>query len=610
MLKNKKNDNLVENFFNEKILYNNEKKNYIRMKIVICIITYIVIILVFIKSDPNSIANGIANEIWIAISIYLTLSVMNKGYYIALISNVVELIQSIGVFFLMDKQNALIGALSSLFTILAISIIQILFQRNYDQFKKVYKQKEKITMLYDELAASEDKLRKQNDKLTEYNQKILSDADKLNHIAYYDSLTNLPNRKMIMDKLDKLTGSLCKSEESFAVVFIDLDNFKKINDTLGHEYGDLLIKFVGLRINSLISDNDMLGRLGGDEFALIIHQNSNKDEIFKYVKLISERLKKPFCIERIELRTSACFGIAMFPDDGTDPYELIKCADTAMYKVKDTGKDGVKFFLKEMKDEIVHKTKLEKRLSEAIEKEEFFLAFQPQYNTYDNKLRGFEALIRWKSTDLGIISPMNFIPLTEEMGIIVKLGEWILKTACIKFKEIHDKYNVDVCVSVNISAIQINEQSFIEMIKNILEQTGLKPCYLELEITESVFIKSIDEVIEKLNKLKKMGIKISLDDFGTGYSSLSYLQRLPIDTLKIDKSFVESINERVVSKQIIGSIISLVHELDMFVIAEGVENEFQFEYLKKQKCDCIQGYLLGKPIDEIELEKLIIKKPV
>ena len=409
---------------------------------------------------------------------------------------------------------------------------------------------------------------------------------------------------MIIDRIDFLISLAESKKISFATVFIDLDNFKKINDSMGHHAGDLLLKAVTSKLKGLIHSKDMLGRLGGDEFAIIIQRELKEEEILEYVENLKDSLMDCFVIENTEFNTSASLGISMYPQDGKDSAELLKCADTAMYKAKEYGKNGVYFFRKEMKEDILKKIEFENRLLSAIKNEEIFLVFQPQYTSNSKELRGFEVLVRWKSPELGLVSPGQFIPVAEETGFIVQLGEFIFRKACEKFKYIQDKYNIMSVISVNISALQIMDPYFVQMVKNVLEETKFDVRYLELEITESVFISSVDYVINIINELKEMGISIALDDFGTGYSSLNYLQLLPIDTLKIDKSFIDSIDNNT-KKQIVGSIISLVHKMEISVVAEGIENEIQLEYLKKHECDFIQGFLWGKPLNEEEVSKLL-----
>lgn len=330
----------------------------------------------------------------------------------------------------------------------------------------------------------------------------------------------------------------------------------------------------------------------------------SKQEVFLEIDELRKSFSQPFKIDNTEIRLTASFGISVFPDDGNDASEVLKSADMSMYRAKELGRNNVQFFEKYMRDEIIQKTEMENRLVNAVKNEEFFLVFQPQYVIDSERIRGLEALVRWKSPELGVVNPMKFIPLAEEMRLIIPLGEWILKTACKKFKIFQEQYGMDACISVNVSTVQLKDSNFIQVVKNILDETGIKPECLELEITESIFIESFNEAILLLKELKKIGVRIALDDFGTGYSSLSYLKSLPIDTLKIDKSFVDDLSLNTSQVQIIGDIISLGHNLGVAVVAEGVEYEHQLHYLKEHSCDYIQGYLFDRPLEEEFLSRL------
>jgi len=477
------------------------------------------------------------------------------------------------------------------------------FERINQQYITVIEQKTDLEALYEEIAATDEELRQQNEQLKQYNEEIKQHEEHLNFLAYFDTLTELPNRKMVFERLNLLLHLSKQHNLSFYVVFIDIDHFKKVNDTMGHHCGDLFIQAVAQRLKAVIHEEDLLGRIGGDEFALVFQRDLKEEEAFQYVENIRKSFLKPFKIDNSDIRTTASFGISVYPQDGEGIIELLKSADTSMYKAKELGKNNVQFFKKGMKDKILKKIELENRLLSALHNDEFFLVFQPQFSAYDTKVRGFEALLRWQTQDLGVISPSEFIPLTEEMGLIIPLGEWVLKTACKKFKEYLNTFHLNVCLCVNISVVQMKDPNFINIVKAALEASNLDPKYLELEITESVFIESYHDTSRLLTQLKEMGIKIALDDFGTGYSSLSYLKLLPIDILKIDRTFVNDMEMN--AKQIVGDIISLAHNLDISVIAEGVEYTHQLDYLKKVGCDCVQGFLLGRPLDEEALKELL-----
>ena len=565
--------------------------------------TYILILFLQANGLFNTIANGILAQLLVIISILLVTLCGRTGFIVGLLLNGLNLISIFIALFIEHITEAYTGLVVNLFTIISISIIGVLTSRNTRQYANVVKQKQEMAALNEEISASEEELRQQHKKLLKYYKIIKENEEKLNHLAYFDTLTELPNRKMILDRLDLLVRLSSKISSPFAVVFIDLDNFKKINDTLGHHSGDLLILSVASRLNSLVHPSDLLGRLGGDEFALVIQQNLSEEETLAYVEKLRNSLEKVFLVEESEILIRASFGISMFPKDGTSRIDLIKCADTAMYKAKEMGKNGICFFREEMQSEILRKIDFEKKLISAFNNEEFFLVFQPQFVISSGKLRGFEALIRWQSPDWGMMSPLKFMPLVEEMGLIVPLGEWILRTACQKFKHMVDHHQIeDAIISVNISVAQLEAPDFVPMVSHILQECGLKANCLEIEITESVLIKSFEHAIQILKQLKALGILIALDDFGTGYSSLRYLQLLPIDTLKIDKSFVDNIDNPDENKQIVGSIISLVQRIGVSVVAEGVESETQLDYLRSAHCDNVQGFLLGHPLNDIEVE--------
>ncbi len=604
---NRTEDNFLNRYFEKKeqSLESSKYMSYFKMiTVIICLLIYVAILIVETR-DISETVTGILAQFQVMISVYLVVSAVKNGYIIGVSINVIQfLLVAINVFSRGNVRSAP-GMILPICTIITITIIYVFSRRLNQKYEEIKEQKEELVTLYEELAVTEGELFNQNKQLLEYNQDMKENEEKLNYLAFFDVLTELPNRKMIINRLDILITLSLEKKMKFAMIFIDLDNFKRINDSMGHHAGDVLLQEVALRLKAAIHPDDMLGRLGGDEFALIIQRQLEEDEILDYLEKLRKEILKKFFIENTELSISASFGISVYPRDGDNSTDLLKCSDTAMYKVKEDGKNGVQFFNKEMKDRIFMRMELEKRLLASIENDELYLVYQPQYKSDTKKLRGFETLIRWNSPELGFVSPVTFIPVAEETKFINIMGRWILKTACTKFKELQDKYHFNAVLSVNISAVQIMEPSFVQMIKKVLEETGVRPYNLEIEITESIFISSMDYVISVLNELKEIGINIALDDFGTGYSSLSYLQLLPIDTLKIDKVFIDSIVGKGIDKHIVGPIISLVHQMDISVVAEGVENSMQLEYLKEHNCDCIQGYIWGKPLNEEDLNKLL-----
>jgi len=603
MITDKINAILMNHYADSKSL-DQEKKYIAWLKIGISLLLFLLTMIIQARASTDNNVSGIIAQFQVMISTYLVVSVKKRGYLIAVAINLLESIMVIGAVYIGGNERAVPGIVVPLCTIIILSIISLFGRRLNYKLKEVTEQREELCGLYEEISASEEEVRQQNIVLTKYNTIMVENEEKLNYLAFTDVLTQLPNRKMVINRIDELVMNSIKKQSYFSVVFIDLDNFKRINDSRGHQIGDLLLQAAALRLQTLIKKEDMIGRIGGDEFALIIQSKLKEAEILEYVETLRTVLIENFIIENTEFFISASFGISIYPQDGTDSAELLKCADTAMYKAKDYGKNGIQFFNKEMKDEVIQKVELENKLITSLHNGEIFLMYQPQYSTDSKKLRGFEALVRWQSPELGLVMPTDFIPVAEETGYIIPLGEWILRMACKMNKYIQNEYNVEIVIAVNISSVQIFDPSFVQMVKRVLEETKLSGNYLELEVTESVLISSVDYVVGVFDELKKMGIRIALDDFGTGYSSLCYLQKLPINLLKIDKSFINSINHINSSKQIVGSIISLVHKMDILVVAEGVENEQQLDYLKKQNCNYIQGFLWGKPLYEKDLYQL------
>ncbi|HPU63794.1 MAG TPA: bifunctional diguanylate cyclase/phosphodiesterase, partial [Mobilitalea sp.] len=391
------------------------------------------------------------------------------------------------------------------------------------------------------------------------------------------------------------------------IFFIDLDNFKTINDTLGHEYGDSLLIHTA-KILTSIGDNGMLARTGGDEFLVFKENISSKNDAINYASNIIERFREPIDLDGETVYISLSIGIAIYPDNGLSPNTLIKNADIAMYKSKEAGKNRYTLFDSSMEDELNRNISIIEVLRNAIDNNEIYVQYQPQYELKTNSIIGFEALMRIRSDRLGPLSPDEFIPVAEESGLIIELSNWLIKEVCKFNKKLIDHGVPPKFVSVNISSVQINHPGFVESLSEILEETGLPPEYLVLEITESTLVSSITDATKLLNDLQKMGLKISLDDFGTGYSSLNYLTRMPINTLKIDKSFIDHICTSKKDAHIAELIISLAHNLQIKVVAEGVENEDQLALLREKKCDYVQGYVFAPPLHPEQLEDLIKKE--
>ena len=424
-------------------------------------------------------------------------------------------------------------------------------------------------------------------------------------MAYYDGLTGLPNRALIEHKT---CFELLKAEENnnkLALIYMDVDNFKTVNDTLGHIEGNELLKIIGGLLRNIVGDLGSVARLGGDEFVFLLPSFNSVERVCDFASEIINIINKPLTISNKEFHLTASVGIAIYPDDGKDFNRLMKSADIAMYHAKGHGKNRCEFFTKEMNVRIIEKLELEDSLRSAIKNNEFKVFYQPQINMETGKIDGMEALVRWEHPEKSIIPPIKFIPLAEDTGLIIPIGNIVLYEACTQNKRWQDAGYTPLRVAVNLSAKQFQQEDLVEIIKKILEETGLEPQWLELEITESILMKNLEFSIHMLNKLRTMGIHVSLDDFGTGYSSLNYLKLLPIDTLKIDKSFMDNITIDAKDEIIAKAIIELAHKMGLEVIAEGVEYDEQFNFLKQHKCDKVQGYLFSKPVPSEEFEQLL-----
>jgi diguanylate cyclase (GGDEF)-like protein len=439
-------------------------------------------------------------------------------------------------------------------------------------------------------------------------EKLQSREQRLKWLAYNDTLTGLKNRSFLLSHLEQLLDK-SNGYKSVGIIYFDLDNFKIINDTYGHSYGDRLLREVSERLKAINNDSYIVARIGGDEFVVMNPNLIDIDEMGDFSNTILEVLNKPFIFEDNQLYISASIGISMYPRDAQTVEELLKCADLAMYFSKEKGKNMWQMYDTKMKETIERDLKIERFLRRAIDRGEFYLVYQPQYNTVTNRMRGFEALLRWNNRELGgNVEPIEFIGIAESCGFINEIGEWVIRSACEKLEYLWNNYFDDFIISVNISAIQLMQPNFIGLVESVINRYSILPETLEFEITESVFIDSYEEARKNLEKIKEMGIKISLDDFGTGYSSLSYLNNLPIDSLKIDRTFVSDVSKGIFKETMLESIIILAHKLGLDVIAEGVETRDQLFCIRKFNCDYVQGFHLSEPIKGCDLNSFLRDK--
>ncbi|WP_081976283.1 sensor domain-containing protein [Ureibacillus manganicus] len=424
------------------------------------------------------------------------------------------------------------------------------------------------------------------------------------HLAYHDSLTNFPNRRSFMSKLSDEMMSRTKSKDKLAVLFIDLDNFKNVNDQWGHDVGDLVLKQTASIIQSSIHPKDVAARLGGDEFIVLVKNVQSEEDVITLVKKLLGKFRSPIVVNGIEHSITCSIGIAIYPDHGTTTDELIKNADDALYMVKGKGKNNFTIFDETIEHQSFERRLLENALRQAIIDNQFYLEYQPKLNIATNELIGMEALVRWKHPELGIIPPVKFISLAESTGLIIPLGEWILRESCRQTKELHDKGYGNLSVSVNISVRQLEDPYFIEKVQKVLDETGLDSKWLEFELTESIFA-DLKNTVSILQEVRNLGIQISVDDFGTGYSSLSYIKHLPVDTLKVDQSFVKDIHVNQESQAIVLAVLNLAKTIGLNVIAEGIELEEHVDKLSEKGLLFGQGYYYSKPLKSDAFEEFI-----
>ncbi|WP_162551210.1 EAL domain-containing protein [Paenibacillus tepidiphilus] len=453
----------------------------------------------------------------------------------------------------------------------------------------------KLSSSYQELEATYEQLTATQQELVEQYEVLLESQKNMHRLAYMDSLSNLPNRISLLETMENYFR---RPGGKAALLFVDTDNFKYINDTLGHKSGDVLIRKASERLQSLVGEGAMLSRLGGDEFVVFVKDAHNRKDVLSLADNIMRAFRKSFLIGESYLYVSVSIGISFYPEDGATTEEILKNADVAMYRAKEEGKSTYVVYDKSMHTAFNERMNIEKHLRSAMNNNEFELHYQPQVEVSTGLISGFEALIRWNSPVLGFVSPLSFIKIAEDSRLIIYIGEWVLRESVSFMKSIHDRTGIPYKISVNISIIQLLQEDFVEMVLDSLNESGLAPNCLELEITESIFMESFESTVSKLEFLRSRGIRIALDDFGTGYSSLSYLQQLPISTLKMDKIFIDSLADKEFSQSFIQTIILLGHKIGLDVVAEGVEVAGQWAFLKEAGCDKIQGYFVSRPVPQ------------
>lgn len=456
-------------------------------------------------------------------------------------------------------------------------------------------------------ALNHGRLRKERERYKEQLEDLLRERTaQVNRLAFYDPCTELPNRFLFEDRLSQ-TLAASDSDQTVAVLFITLDQFKKVNDTLGHNRGDRLLALTADRLKNLISERDTVARFGSDEFALLLTQVSDSTAVSDVMAGIVESLRSPFDVNGNEVFATLSVGVALFPQHGIDGHALLKNAGAALYRAKRAGGNTCMFYSPDMQERASQRFRLETGLRRALDNNEFVLRYQPRVCIDTQRITGVEALLRWEHPQLGTISPAEFIPLAEDTGLIIPIGEWVLRTACLQNREWQQRGLEPVRIAVNISARQFQQADIAKVVVTALDTAKISPQDLELELTESSIMNNADFAVKVLTELKQMGVEITVDDFGTGFSSLGYLKRLPLDALKIDQSFVRDATTDPDDAALVMAVVTLGHNMRLKVIAEGVETEEQLRFLHLLRCDEIQGYLFSRPVAASELAKMLKK---
>ncbi len=430
--------------------------------------------------------------------------------------------------------------------------------------------------------------------------------DALGYQAEHDDLTGLPNRILFLDRLNQAIKQSKRNSTKAAVIFLDLDRFKDINDTFGHDMGDKVVQLLAERLEEHLRKVDTIARFGGDEFIILVESIKDMVDVIEILEKLIKSMEIPFVVEEHSLHLTLSAGVSIFPDDGDNSEILIRNADTAMYRAKDDGRNTYHFYTKEMTEKSLQHIVMSKNIRKGLENNEFVVFYQPQINAKTNTFLGMEALVRWKNEDNEIIAPADFIPIAEECGLIDKIGQLVFKEAVTQITQWYKKGYQPGRVAINLSIIELQQENFVKSIHQTLQEVGCKPEWIELEITEGYTMKHPEQAIKMLQEIKDLGIHLSIDDFGTGYSSLSYLKRLPVHKLKIDQSFIQGLPENKDDKAIVKTIISLAHTMNFELIAEGVETTKQESFLMQENCDNIQGYLHSKPMPAQEMEKFFL----
>jgi diguanylate cyclase (GGDEF)-like protein len=501
-------------------------------------------------------------------------------------------------------KGLVLGVITAFIILIVFVSILLFYIRKIQKMKKsLTDSHEELTQIYEELAASDEEMKQQYDEMITINEKIRLGEEKLAYLAYHDMLTGLPNKLSLYEHSYQIFAS---KDKMVALLFIDIDNFKYVNDTLGHAFGDKLIVKVGERLTALLRDNCSLYRLSGDEFIIIVSDIKEKLQAEEYASYLLSDFLKDFDSLNSNIHVNMSLGIALYPEHGCELEQLLKYADIAMYQAKAAGRKSYVVYDQIMNEVFMERVMIEKNLQKALDHNEFVVYYQPQLDVRTNKITGFEALLRWNSPELGAVPPLKFIKVAEDTHFIIPLGTWVLHRACEFLNRLEENGYKDLTVSVNISILQLLQADFLDIVEDTLHEHQIESERLELEITESILMESFERIVSRLKKLRDKKVRLALDDFGKGYSSLNYLKQLPITTMKVDKTFIDHITENN-EDDFVGHIISIGKNMGMSVVAEGVEVQCQLDYLARHDCDKIQGYLFSKPVPEADIHRMLLE---
>lgn len=500
------------------------------------------------------------------------------------------------------SKNIMVIILLGLVAVLICLLVSIRKRIKAEEEVKVAKKK--LEDNYIELQKAYQKVKSTQEELANKYEELKTSEERNKKLAYTDYLTDLPNRVSFSEKLDHITATLRK-EEIIAIMYIDLDNFKNINDVLGHSYGDELLIDVKDRVKQVLDENDYFARFGGDEFIILTQNIESTEQYEEKIRKVQKVFSYPFILSMREFFVTTSIGVAFAPRDGKSTQTLIKNVDAAMYAAKAMGKNTYYYYDESINESLLNKIELQSELRNALQNNEFRVYYQAQIDLKKDRIVGFEALVRWMHPEKGMISPAGFVQVAEETGLIVPIGRWVLFEACRQLKLWDEAGFHDISIAVNLSARQFKDADIVAMVEEAIRVNQIDPKRLDLEITESIALENIDYSVEIIKSLKELGVRFSLDDFGTGYSSMNYLKHLPVNNLKIDKSFLDKVSDNSSDQKIVSTIITLAQTLDLVVIAEGVESSEQAVFLKNVNCNQAQGYLYSKPIPEDEAGRLL-----